>query len=488
MSESVIYKTNRIGLSNHWLIIGVLLSIILGWLIANIGVSVAGLLLILPFGIAFLILIFLNPRIALISFILYCFLMPTIGKHIAGVQFGLLVDGLLVLTWLAIFFYQGKKYRFRHLNIDLVWLALIWFGITVLEIANPTRPDIVGWLQEMRSSSLYWLMTVPLVILIFKKRTDIDLFLNIIIIMSVIGALYGMKQLYFGVDSAEHRWLEEGAKKTHILFGKLRVFSYYSEAAQFGASQAHLTVMCIALAVGPYSTGRKILYTLAALVILYGMLISGTRGALGALVGGSFIFLILMKKTRILVAGMFLGLAFIGILKFTSVGSGNDQIRRLRSALDPNDPSFQVRLINQRVLKDIMASKPFGMGVGTIGQWGRTYNKHIATANIPPDSLYVKMWAMYGVVGFIIWFGMMLYIVGKSSGIIWETRDPVLRNQLISLCAGSFGSLVCSYGNEVMNALPSSAIVYISWAFVFISPKWDTKLKLKEPKVSLITS
>jgi hypothetical protein len=98
------------------------------------------------------------------------------------------------------------------------------------------------------------------------------------------------------------------------------------------------------------------------------------------------------------------------------------------------------------------------------------------------------MWAMYGVIGFIIWFGMMLYIVGKSAGIIWKTRDPVLRNQLISLCAGSFGNLVCSYGNEVMNALPSSTIVYISWAFVFVSPKWDTKLKLEEPKISLITS
>jgi O-antigen ligase len=462
MNESALYKTNRIGLSNRWLIVGVLLSIVLGWLIANMGISIAGLLFVLPFAIAFLILIFFNPRIGLISFIFYCFLMPTIGKHIVGPQFGLLVDALLVLTWLAIFFHQGNKYRMRHLKIDIVWLALIWFGITVLEIGNPTRPNIMGWLQEMRSSSLYWLLVVPLTILIFKKKTDITLFLHIIVILSFIGAVYGMKQLYFGVDAAENRWLEEGAKKTHILFGKLRIFSYYSEAAQFGASQAHLTVMCMALAVGPYSIGRKILYWIAILFIFYGMLISGTRGAMGALVGGGFIFLILMKQVRMLLAGALVGLAFIGMLKFTSIGSGNDQIRRLRSSLDPNDPSLQARLINQRILKDIMASKPIGVGVGAIGQWGRTYNKHIATANIPPDSLYVKMWAMYGIIGFIIWFGMMLYIVGKSAGIIWETRDPRLRNQLISLCAGSFGSLVCSYGNEVMNALPSSAIVYTS--------------------------
>jgi hypothetical protein len=488
MNQNNFYDTNRIGLSNRWLIVGVLLSILLGWLIANLGISIGVLSLVLPFGIAFLILVFFNPRIGLISFIFYCFLMPTIGKHIVGLQFGLLVDGLLVICWLAVFFYRGNRFRFRHLNIDLVWLALVWFGITVLEIGNPTRPNIMGWLQEMRSSSLYWLLVVPLTIFIFNKKTDISLFLNIIIAMSFLGAIYGLKQLYLGVDSAENRWLEEGAKKTHILFGQLRVFSYYSEAAQFGASQAHLAVMCLALAVGPYSFRKKLWYSVAGLLIFYGMLISGTRGAMGALVGGGFIFLILMKQTRILVTGMLLGVAFIGMLKFTSIGSGNDQIRRLRSSLDPNDPSLQARLINQRILKDIMASKPIGMGVGTIGQWGSTYNQHIATANIPPDSLYVKMWAMYGVIGFVIWFGMMLYIVGKSSGIIWETRDPVLRNQLISLCAGSFGSLVCSYGNEVMNALPSSVIVYISWALVFASPKWDTKLKLEEPKISLVTS
>ncbi|CAH0995988.1 hypothetical protein EMA8858_02116 [Emticicia aquatica] len=477
MENDLYYKTNRIGINKRWIIPAIFFSYVLGRLIANMGISIAGMLLILPFAITFLIAVFLNPRVGLIAFIFYCFVMPTLGKHIVGPQFGLLVDGLLVLTWLGIFFYRGSKYRFRHLDNDLVWLALAWFGLTVLQIGNPARPNIQGWFQEMRSAALYWILTVPLVILVFKKKTDINLFLTIIIIMSFIGAIYGIKQLFIGVDEAEHRWLEEGAKKTHVLFGKLRVFSYYSEAGQFGASQAHLTVMCIVLAIGPYSTFRKTCYTIAAAVIFYGMLISGTRGAMGALVGGGFIFLVLIKQTKILIVGMIVGLGFIGMLKYTSIGSGNDQMRRFRSSLDPNDPSLQVRLINQRRLSDMLATKPFGTGVGTIGQWGVTFNKHIPTATIAPDSLYVKMWAMYGIIGFTLWFGIMFYIVGKSAGIIWDTHDPVLRNQLISLCAGSFGSLVCSYGNEVMNALPSSAIVYISWAFVFISPKWDTKNK-----------
>jgi hypothetical protein len=40
-------------------------------------------------------------------------------------------------------------------------------------------------------------------------------------------------QMTMGVDFAEQEWLNEGSYKTHILFGKLRVFSFFSDAGQF---------------------------------------------------------------------------------------------------------------------------------------------------------------------------------------------------------------------------------------------------------------
>jgi hypothetical protein len=456
-----------------WLVPGILLAIFFGWLIARTGFSIANLLMVLPFLAGYLVLVFLYPRAGLITFIIYCFIMPGLNRHIVGAQFGLLVDVLLVLTWLGVIFHRGKKFRFRQLNNDLVWLGLVWFFITVLEIANPEHPSIIGWLQEMRSTTWYWILTVPLTMMVFNKRSDIFLFLDIIVFLSLLGAIYGIKQLYFGVNAAEHRWLEAGAYRTHILFGKLRVFSYYSEAAQFGASQAQLAIMCIILAIGPHSKTRKIWYGIAGIFIFYGMLISGTRGALGGLVGGGFVFLVLSKQVKILLLGIIIGVGFIGILKYTSIGNGNDQIRRLRSGTNSNDPSFQVRLVNQRTLAYSLSNKPFGTGVGTIGMWGVTYNKHIYTSKIPPDSYFVKVWAMYGIIGFILWLGIMLYILGKSAGIIWNTRDQALRNQLCALCAGFGGTLLCSYGNEVMNTMPSSAILYVSWALIGISTRWD---------------
>jgi O-Antigen ligase len=469
-------------LRHLWLIPGILLAIYFGWLIAGGGVALAGLFIVLPFAVAFLMFVFFFPRAGLISYIIYCFIMPTLGKHIEGPQFGLGVDALLILTWLGVVFNRSNKYRLRHLKNDFVMLAFVWFIITLIQIGNPARPNIQGWLQEMRSSTLYWVLTVPLVVMVFNKKSDIYLFLDIIILFSALAAIWGIKQLYIGPDAAEQRWLDNGAKKTHILFGKLRVFSYFSEAAQFGASQAQLAIMCIILAIGPHTKKRKIWYGVAAALTFYGMLISGTRGAMGGLVGGGFIFLILSKNVKVLLIGGLIGASFLGILKYTKVGNDNNQIRRMRSSLDPNDASLQVRLINQRTIKELMRTKPIGWGVGTIGQWGVTYNKDKMIASIPPDSLFVKIWVMYGVVGIIIWLSTLFYITGKASGLIWKTRDPALRNCLSALCAGQFGIIVCSYGNEVLNAMPSSCIVYVSWALLSISHRFDTPApKIIEP-------
>jgi len=473
MEKNIFYIADKNIIKNIWLIPGIILAIACGWIIANKGIAVGIAILILPFVVGFVLTVFYKPRWGIIIFLIYCFIMPTLGKHIDGVQFGLGMDGILILTFLAVIFHQTRRYRFRHLNNDLVWVAVVWFAITVLQIGNPERPSILGWVYEMRSSTLYWVMTVPLAFLLLNKKTDIDLFLKIIIVLSIVGTLWGIKQLKFGPDEAENRWLEAGAKKTHILFGKLRVFSYYSEAGQFGASQAQLAIMCIILAVGPYTKTKKIWYGIAGLIIFYGMLISGTRGALFGLVGGGFTFLVLSKQTRILILGAIVGLGFLGILKYTSIGSGSAEIVRLRTSLDPNDPSLQVRFINQKILSDYLKTKPFGVGVGTMGTWGTTFNQDKYISQIPPDSLYVKVWGMYGIIGFIIWFGIMLYITGKCAGIIWNTRDPVLKNQLTSLCGGATGILLCSYGNEVLNAMPSSAIVYISWTLIWLSPRWD---------------
>ena len=149
----------------------------------------------------------------------------------------------------------------------------------------------------------------------------------------------------------------------------------------------------------------------------------------------------------------------------------------MRTALDPKDESLNVRFINQLILRDYLKDKPFGGGLGVIGEWGHEYNNDKFLSTIEPDSYWVKIWAMYGIVGLVLWFAMQMYILGKCCGIVWHTHDPRLRVILIALTAGVFGIFVASYGNEVMNRVPSSILIFMSIAFVYLSPNLDSKRK-----------
>lgn len=459
-------------LTRYLLPVGILLAVAVGWLTAREGLVVPGLLVAVAVTVPFLIALFHSPRLGVVALICYCFLFFILAHEVGGVPFGMAVDGLLVVAWVAVAF-NHQQFEWRNIKNDLCLLGLGWFLLNILELLNPADTSVAGWFQEFRSASLYWFLCVPLSMLIFNTLKDLNLFLMLIIGLSVLGALNGLKQLYIGLSPGEQAFLNENAK-THLLWGKLRVFSFYSDAGQFGASQAHIALVALILALGPFVLWKRVLLAAAALLIVVGMFISGTRGAIFALGSGVMVALLISKNIKVFVLGSVLAVAGFCVLKYTTIGSSNYNIYRMRTALDPSDPSFNVRLKNQLRLSTYLADHPLGGGVGVIGNSGIKYNADKLLSTIPPDSYWVKVWAMYGIVGFTIWLGIMLYILGKCCGIVWNIQDKALKAKLIALTAGAAGSLFCSYGNEVINFMPSALVVYISWAFVFRGPQLDS--------------
>jgi hypothetical protein len=73
------------------------------------------------------------------------------------------------------------------------------------------------------------------------------------------------------------RMAKWGSYKTHILFGKLRVFSFFSDGGQFGANQGYTGVVFLIYAMSQvkyYLSSFHLCWSLG----IYGMVISGTRG------------------------------------------------------------------------------------------------------------------------------------------------------------------------------------------------------------------
>lgn len=415
-------------------------------------------------------------RVIFYILIVYSFIYWLIARELnLNFPIGILIEvGLLVCIIAAIFTVPSEKWK--SLNNDLVYLFLFWFILSVLEVANPAGANVTGWLKEIRSAAEYPLLIVVISLLVFDKNKHLDTFIFIVVAISTLAALDGFKQQHFGLSPGDRRFLDAGGAVTHVLWGRLRVFSFYSEAAQFGASQAHIGLFALILALGPVKKKTKIILLACSALMLYGMLISGTRGAFFALVPGAFVAIILSKKFKVLILGGAVALLFLGFLKFTSIGSGNYAIYRFRSALDPNDPSLKVRLNSQRILKDYMSGFPLGGGLGVTGANGMTYNPDKFLSKVQPDSYWVKIWIMYGIVGFTIWISIMMYLLGKCCAIVWRIKNEALRIKAIALASGFAGILMCSYGNEVINTMPTTIIVYASIAFIYLMPKLDKEL------------
>lgn len=413
-------------------------------------------------------------KILLYVLVAYCFLFGILGREIGGFQYSLLIEGLMLAIWMGVIIKTPKE-EYSRINSDLFVLFLSWLIISILEVVNPGSSTI-GWMAEIRTTAIYPFMIISLGLLVFRENKDLDVFIILIIGLSILAALNGIKQLFIGPSHGEQLFLNANTT-THLLWGRLRVFSFLSDAGQFGASQAHVGLISIILALGPFARWKRVVFLFCGLILLYGMLISGTRGALFVLVVGGGVAMILSKHIKVIFIGALLSFSFFFLLKFTYIGNNNYQIYRLRSAVNPNDASLNVRFNTQAKLREYMSTRPFGGGLGVIGYNGVLYNSDKYLSTVPPDSYFVKVWAMYGIVGFTIWLGIMLYVLGKCCGMVWNIKDEELKIKMLALTAGCAGVLFCSYGNEVINNMPSSIVVCLSLVFIFLSPQLQSQDK-----------
>lgn len=454
-------------------------------LIGKFGFTIGISLLILPFVLALFYLIFIYPIIGIYTALIFGFSILGLSRYV-DFQVGLLMDGILVLTFIAIIFNRFyNKIDWTPAKKDITLLAVIWFGYSILELFNPELRSFAAWMNGIRGISLYMLLVVVLTLLLVDNNRKINIILYLWGIMSLLATLKGIGQHFLGVDRFEQAWLNDGAAQTHVLFGSLRVFSFLSDAGQFGANQAYSAVVALIIFLEEKNKWKKAFFFSVALLGFYGMFLSGTRGAIFIPFAGLGTYIILKKNKFFMISGFILMALIFVFLKFTSIGQGNEQIRRMRTAFNINNPSLQVRFENQRILSSYLSTRPFGGGIGHAGIKAKKYVPNGFLSNIATDSWYVLIWAEEGIVGLLLHLFILFYIVIKSSyKIMYKIRDPILKNKMIALVAGMVGVMVASYGNAVLGTFPTSITIYISMALLLSSEKFDTPLEVDVIKIN----
>ena len=210
------------------------------------------------------------------------------------------------------------------------------------------------------------------------------------------------------------------------------------------------------------------------------MALSGTRGAFFVVIGGSISYLVATRNFKSMIVGAVFLFGIFFFLKFTTIGNSNYQLRRMRTALDPQDASLQVRFENQLKLKKYLSNRPLGGGIGTSGSWGQRFSPNTVLADTPNDSWYVRIWAETGIIGLSIHLLMILFILYKGFAVIFSLHDPILKQYMMALHSGFAGISVAAYGNPIIGQFPINIILYFTWAAIFLVSGWDTKDKILE--------
>lgn len=430
----------------------------------------------IPLFLLYIYLLLIHPYWGLVTLlILNYFIVPTIRyTHFEGLS--VVIDLMIVFTLIAIIINSlvSNKINWKKIYNKLIFVSSIWLVYCCLEILNPTA-DTNAWILS-RGFTYYFFAITLLTLLLCERYNDIKRILYIWSVLTLIGVAKGFIQHHFGFDSFESAWLHEGGGRTHLLITGTRYFSIYASAGIFGAVMGHAFIIFLIASFYMKKKWIRIYFFFVAFSALYGLIISGTRGAIAIPLAGIALWTILSKKIMIFIPGIILLICIYVFFAHTFIGQSNPYIRRIRTAFDPNEPSLVIRRENQKLFKAYLKDKPFGEGLGLSGVDVQDKFKRYTTS-IPTDSWYVKIWVETGIIGLLLHIGILLYIIIHGAYIImFHVKNRELKGILCALLCGVFGVIISSYGNQIFGQFPIVFFIYTSITFVFVGKELDQQI------------
>lgn len=389
-----------------------------------------------------------------------------------------LYDEMLELLLLAIAIVDIRQTtHFEKCLNTMLFAIAIWCGFCTLELINDTCAmgiDVAAWFTSFRLMALH-LVWISLVFNLCISTPKILLtYLRIWAFLSLFSVFWTWKQKYIGFTQIEYGWLYFGpGGTTHLLNGGtlIRYFSTFNDAANYGCNAAASAVTFLIIAITSKIKWEKIFFLVISLCVIWGMFQSGTRTAIFSIAAGFMVYVILSKSFKIAIPfGLFLILC-MSFLMFTTIGNGNQQIRRMRSAFDKKDASSNVRDVNKASIKKYLRDAPWGLGIGSTQANIPANNKYRKLSDIPPDSEYVYIWVHTGVIGISIFvFCMLLMWLGACRIVMFKLKSPSLIGIGGGFCSAFIAIQLGAYANQVLYQYPNGVTFFGGLAIVYILP------------------
>ena len=429
------------------------LSIFLSWLIAYYNFPVAIIFPALLLGLFLLFFIILEPEFGFYFAILFAFFhsfILFILLRAYTVKPGLLIDSSVWLTTISllIFKIRNKFIGWASYSSPTSFAFIAYFGFFILEIANPDHPALLGWVMEFRRQvSIFLLFYISLEI--FKDLNSVRRFIKFWLILATVCAVYGSIQEKFGFLPGEKAFIFESQEVLFRIYvdGHFRKFSIFPDPTSFGIFMSFSIVFFLSQLSSPIGKQKRIIYLSCCLIMVLGMLFSGTRTAYAMIPAGFLIFCIMTLNRKESIYVIAFGSITLLFILFAPIH--NYTIQRLRTVfLGSSDPSMNIRNVHRKQIQPFIQSHPIGAGIATVGVKGKLYNPGGPIAGFPPDSELLGKGLELGYLGLIVY--MLKLFIPMVAGLngYFSGRDSEIKAYLISLVAVFFSIIMSLYSQE----------------------------------------
>ena len=403
-----------------------------------------------------------------------------------------LPNEMLQIVLLAIAIVDARQSpHFERCANFMLFALFIWCGFCTLEILNDTCDlgiNISAWYQGSRLMA-FQLLYIFLVFSIYISSPQILMrYLYIWAGLALFTVFWTYKQQYIGFTPAEARFMDGNA--THVLNAGtlIRYFSTFSDAANYGCNAASTAVAFIIIGITTKIRNNKLFFLLTGIAVIWGMFASGTRTAIACLGAGLIVYIFLSKSFKIAIPFTIAVVFFALILVFTTIGQGNQQIRRMRSAFNKDDASAQARDMNKDAMRKYIQDATWGIGRGMNSDNVPDNNNYKLLAKGPPDSDYVFIWLRTGPIGITVYVITMLMMLGGGCyTVLFKLKNRSLIGIGAAFCCAFVSIQLGGYGNQVMMQFPNGLIFYGGLSIVYILPylepewiKYEEKLIAKQ--------
>jgi putative inorganic carbon (HCO3(-)) transporter len=445
-------------------------------IISSLGIKYGLLILVTVISLPMFIFCLIDLPFGLALILFVSFMVNFIKKYV-NAPIGIAQDALVLIMFFVIIINQVKERDWRFAKHPVSYWVVIWILYNLIQGINPSAVSQLAWVYTVRSVAglilLYFVACYA-----FKSLDIILRTIKVILVLAFASALYGLKQEWVGFSNAEFAWLFSNPRTLELFFqwGRLRIFSFFSDPTTYGILMAYMAVFCSILILGPYKTWMKIVSGICVVTCLLAMAYAGSRTPVVLIPIGVIFFTVLnFRKEMIVAVGIFFVFGTAFMLKPTS----NAVIYRIQSAfvLRNSQDVVDVRMKNQELIQPYVQRHPFGGGLGSTGLWGRRFSPGTFLASFDHDSGFVRLAVEVGWIGLILYMTFIFQVMRWGIYYYFRVRNPMIKNLYLAINTVFFMLVIASYPQEAILQVPTSIIFYILLAAIVKLKDFDENFK-----------